>query len=316
MLVNAIVLAMLIAIAVLLAVTAARSWRSKNRLVKWGGTALAAVLTVAVLLPGALMAAGMAKLNTRSAPVPNLAVARTPERIARGRAVVASFCDGCHTRTGPLTGGVDLAKDIPIPLGSLVSANLTPAGRLRRWSDGELFRAIRNSVDADGNWLILMSYTNVGKLSDDDIQALIAYLRSQPAAGEDTGYTDRLNPLGLIMLGGGLLPSAKPVFTGTITAPPKGATVQYGEYILSYQDCRECHGADLNGGVQGQLAPLGPGLSLVKEWSLAQFIATMRTGVDPDGHKLGKQMPWEPIGKMDDEELGAMYAYLAQMPDP
>ena len=63
-----------------------------------------------------------------------------------------------------------------MPVGSFVSANLTPAGRLRGWSDGEIFRAIRNSVDADGRWLMLMSYTNAGKLSDDDILAVIAYI--------------------------------------------------------------------------------------------------------------------------------------------
>jgi mono/diheme cytochrome c family protein len=196
-----------------------------------------------------------------------------------------------------------------------VSSNLTPAGELRRWSDGEIFRAIRNGLDADGHWLIVMSYTNAGKLSDDDIQALIAYIRSRPRAGENsTNPPDWLNPLGVIMLGAGMLPGGKPVFTGVIRAPPKGPTIQYGEYIMSYQDCRECHGSDLGGGVQGQLAPVGPGLSLVKEWSLEEFISTMRTGVDPGGHELGKQMPWRPIGKMDDQELSAVYEYLVHLP--
>jgi hypothetical protein len=47
-----------------------------------------------------------------------------------------------------------------------VSSNLPPAGQLSRWSDGEMFRAIRNSVDAEGRRLIVMSYTNASKLSD------------------------------------------------------------------------------------------------------------------------------------------------------
>jgi len=81
-----------------------------------------------------------------------------------------------------LTGGVDIGNDLPIPVGSLVSSNLTPAGQLSHWSDGEIFRAIRNDVDANGRWLIMMSYTNAGKLSDDDIQAVISYIRSQSAA--------------------------------------------------------------------------------------------------------------------------------------
>lgn len=160
-----------------------------------------------------------------------------------------------------------------------------------------------------------MSYTNAGKLSDDDIQGLIAYIRSQAAAGQETvNPPDQLNLLGVIMLGAGMLPGSKPVFTGVITAPPKGPTVQYGEYILSYQDCRECHGANLAGGMEGQLGPIGPDLNLVKEWKLEEFIATMRTGTDPGGHELSEQMPWRPIGKMDDEELVAVYEYLTHLP--
>jgi hypothetical protein len=138
----------------------------------------------------------------------------------------------------------------------------------------------------------MMSYTNAGKLSDDDTKALIAYIRSLPAAGEQTpNPPDRFTLLGVAMLGAGALPSGKPVVTGNVTAPPKGPTLQFGEYILSYQDCRECHGSRLNGGTRGQIAPVGPDLNLVKGWKPADFIATMRTGVDPNGHELSKQMP-------------------------
>ena len=102
---------------------------------------------------------------------------------------------------------MDIGEHFPFPVGSFVSSNLTPAGRLKHWSDGEIFRAIRNGVDANGRWLIVMSYTNAGKLSDDDTQALIAYIRSQPATGEQTANPpDQLNLLGAIMLGAGHAP--------------------------------------------------------------------------------------------------------------
>jgi hypothetical protein len=97
-------------------------------------------------------------------------------------------------------------------------------------------------------------------------------------------------------------------------APPKAETIAFGEYLLSYQDCRECHGQQLTGGVQGQLAPIGPGLGVVSDWTREQFIATLRTGKDPSGHELGEKMPWRPLGKMDDVELGAMYEYLTHLP--
>jgi hypothetical protein len=57
-----------------------------------------------------------------------------------------------------------------------------------------------------------------------------------------------------------------------------------------------------------------PDLNLVKGWKLEEFIATMRTGVDPNGHQLNKQMAWQPIGRMGDDELGAVYQYLTHLP--
>jgi cytochrome c553 len=306
-------LVILFLIAAVLVWCGVRAWHSKNRFLKWGGTASAGLLTLIVSVVIVLMGGALLKLNARTAAAPFLKVVGTPDRIQRGRAIADSFCDACHSKTGTLTGGVDIGEHFPIRVGSFVSSNLTPAGQLRNWSDGEIFRAIRNGIDANGRWLVVMSYTNAGKLSDEDIEALIAYIRSQPAAGETTpDPPDQLNPLGLMMLAAGMLPGGKPVFNGIIKAPPHGPTVQYGEYILSFQDCRECHGADLKGGVQGQLPPVGPGLGFVKDWKLQDFISTLRTGIDPTGHQISKQMPWQPIGKMDDEELTAMYQYLAQ----
>ncbi len=307
-------LVILFLIAAMLAWSGVRAWRSKNQFLKWGGAGSACLLALVVSVGIGLLGGGLLKLNARTAPVPALKVAATPGQIQRGRAIADSFCGACHSRTGTLTAGVDIGEHFPIRVGSFVSSNLTPAGQLRNWSDGEIFRAIRNGIDASGRWLIVMSYTNAGKLSDEDTEALIAYIRSQPAAGETTpDPPDQLNPLGLMMLAAGMLPGGKPVFSGAIKAPPHSPTAQYGEYILSFQDCRECHGGDLKGGVQGQLPPIGPGLGLVKDWKLEDFISTMRTGVDPAGHELGQQMPWRPIGKMDDEELTAVYAYLTQL---
>jgi hypothetical protein len=40
----------------------------------------------------------------------------------------------------------------------------------------------------------------------------------------------------------------------------------------------------------------------------------MRTGVDPNGHEIGEQMPCRSIGRMSDEELRAIYEYLTRMP--
>ena len=191
-------LATSIIIAMLLAWIGLRARRAKNGFIKWGGTGLAALLSTAAMLISLIMIVGLVKLHARTAPAPITDVAGTPEQVQRGKAISDGFCSACHSKTGTLTGGLDIGKDFPMPIGSFVSANLTPAGQVGRWSDSDIFRAIRNSVDPDGHWLVVMSYTNSGKLSDEDIHAVIAYMRSVPAIGKPTGNPpDHLNPLGI-----------------------------------------------------------------------------------------------------------------------
>jgi cytochrome c553 len=311
---NLIVFAALLAAAALLAWLSLRLRSVKSLFLRWAGIGAADLLALTLVLICAAAATGFYKQSLRSAPVPELRLARSDEEIQRGKAIGDSFCGGCHSKGGTFTGGEDIGKHLPIDLGTFVSSNLTAAGSLRHWSDGEIFRAIRNGVDAAGRRLVIMSLTNASKLSDDDTRALIAYIRGLSPAGAATpDPPDRFSFVGLVMLGIGQFPSGKPVNTGVVTAPIKAPTFQYGEYILSYQDCRECHGQQLTGGVAGQLAPVGPGLSLVADWTREQFIATMRTGKDPNGHELGEDMPWRPIGKMDDVELTAIYEYLTHL---
>src|ERR1700753_4347061 len=193
-----------IATTALLGWSSFRAWRSKNRFLKWGGVTLTALLSVIAAAITALMILGLFKVHARSAPRVDIKVAGTPEQIQRGQAIADSFCGGCHTITGTLTGGRDLGEDLPLRMGSFMSAKLSPSGEIGRWADGDVFRAIRTSVDPDGRWLVIMSYPNAGKLSDDDTKAVIAYLRSLPAAGKPTPSPhDRLNLLGLAMLGAG-----------------------------------------------------------------------------------------------------------------
>ncbi|OAF10250.1 hypothetical protein AYJ54_11055 [Bradyrhizobium centrolobii] len=283
----------------------------RRRSLRWIGAVVLGVLLVMTSLLSGAVAAGLIKQHGRGAHLPVPAVEIDAGQVARGKAVSDSFCADCHSRTGTLTGGKDFAEEIPVPIGSFIPSNLTPAGSLAQWSDGEIFRAIRNSVGANGNWLTIMSYTSANMLSDGDIKAVIAYLRSLSPAGDRTpDPPDRLNLLGLAMLGADLLPAGKPISTTSITSPPPGATPEYGAYLVSYLDCRGCHGQELTGGVPGQMTPLGPDLTVMKSWSLHDFISTMRTGINPNGYGLSRQMPWRSIGCLGDDELTAMYEYV------
>src|SRR4029453_9276505 len=163
---------------VLLLVTGALGWlavrafRSRQGLVKWLGGGLALLLTLLVGLCSAVSLFGLVKLYApRGQPVQAIQVAGTPEQIARGEHLANAFCVECHSPTGelPLTGGVDIGKGIPLPLGSFVSVNLTPAGPLKGWSDGEILRILREGVDPNGRPLIMMSAVRARYMSDEDL---------------------------------------------------------------------------------------------------------------------------------------------------
>jgi mono/diheme cytochrome c family protein len=308
----------LLLITVALGWLAVRAFRSRRGLVKWLGGGLASVLALLFGLVSAVALVGLVGFYApRGGPVQALQVAGTPEQIARGEHLANAFCVECHSPTGelPLTGGVDLGKDIPLPLGSFISVNLTPAGPLKDWSDGEILRILREGVDPNGRRLVMMGAVRARNMSDEDLHAIIAYLRSQPAAGEVTpAPPDRPNLLAVIMLALNLVPSEPPV-SGPISAPLKAATAEYGEYLVSFQDCTICHGPNLDGNPTSPLVdPAGPNLRVVRGWTAEQFVQTIRTGVDPSGHELSPVMPWRTIARLDDTELNAIYTYLLSLP--
>jgi mono/diheme cytochrome c family protein len=235
----------------------------------------------------------------------------TAERFAHG-------CAGCHSTAGnvPLDGSKDSlfnGSNGP-PFGTMYAPNLTPGGPLKDWSDGEIIRAIREGVDQSGRPLVFMPSDTFHNIGDADVQALVAYLRSQPAVQHDTPPRD-ISILGTILVGAGLFPTAaQPPITQPVVAPEPGPTPAYGEYLVNITGCRTCHGQNLTGRPPGGFGPpAGQNLvAVVPTWSEADFVKMIRTGVDPKGHALNPdQMPWKDFSAVfTDDNLKAIYAYL------
>jgi len=314
--INFLILLLIAGLVILFGWLTRRAWRARNPFLKWIGAILGSLFMLVALFVDGLGLIGLYRFyNPPMSPVKELQVEGTPEQIARGEHLAAAFCVECHSTTAdfPMTGGFDLGKDIAINLGSFTSVNLTPAGPLKDWSDGEIFRALRDSVDKDGNRLVIMGSTNVRNIADEDMLALIAFLRSQEPAGEDlSSPPDKPTFLGLVMIGANLLPN-RPLITEPIVAPQKEATAEYGRFMISFLDCTGCHGDNLDGSASS-LAPPAPSLRLVKGWTEEEFITTLRTGVDPSGHEISPAMPWRSTGRLDDVELSALYQYLVSLP--
>jgi mono/diheme cytochrome c family protein len=279
-----------------------------------GGLVLVAVLALGGVVLNAQRLLGQRPTN----PVAPLSVSGTPEQVERGRYLVTAIpgCVSCHasnpTSVPPVLDGA-LMTDIQ-SFGDFYAPNLTPGGRLRDYTDGELERAIREGIGRDGRALAIMPSENLRKMPDEDIAAIIAYLRTQPSHERETPPL-RPNLLGYVLIGTGLAaPSVQPPVSD-VTAPPRAATPAYGEYLTHIGDCRACHGSVLDGQNRATGAPPGPNLRVVKGWTEEQFIMALRTGIDPTGHVLDpKLMPWPQFGRATDDDLRAVYAYLTSLP--
>ena len=174
-------------------------------------------------------------------------------------------------------------------------------------------RAIREGIDRDGRALMLMPSEEYRHLSDHDVRAVVAYLRSQPAVAGDSPPPG-LTPLGIALVGTGQFRLSNQAPVQNVTAPPRGPSIEYGAYLPQVSGCGTCRGAALDGQNIPQGPPPGPSLRIVKGWTEEQLIRTVREGVDPSGKRLTDAMPWREYGRGTDDDLRALYAYLRSIP--
>ncbi|MCO6450752.1 MAG: c-type cytochrome [Caldilineales bacterium] len=321
MLVNLIILLVVFAFAVLFGWLCYRSIRAKKLWKKLVGGVGFALLTLIFLALAFMGGKGIATAYFPGAPAaPDLTVAGTPEQIARGDYLVNMSCIGCHSDVGadgapsmqhPLNGGWNIAAAEGFGfVGDLVAENLTPGGKLAGYTDGELFRTLRHRVDEDGDLLVFMSLLPYAQLSDADTEAIVAYLRTLPAAEQSAATGDKLSFVGALMFGAGMFGTPEKG-TDSVTAPPQGVTAEYGKYVATFAECRGCHGPDVTGTPASAMGAAVPNpRPLVGDLSQEQFAEMMRTGVKPDGVAFPPTMPWQVAAQLTDDDLAALYAYL------
>ena len=292
-----------------------RIWRVKRPALRWLAVVPAGIVTLIMAAVLGLALLGYAKLNAKHDNPPTaIQVTSTPDVIARGEKL-AYVCASCHSSPPgqlPLTGQ-NFGESGP-PVGTLYAPNLTPV-HLAEWTDGEIARAIREGIHKNGRSLIIMPSAGFRNLSDADLRAILAYLRAQPATGPPSPAT-HINLLGAAMIGAFPLLSAQPPISAAVSAPPEGATAEYGRYLSNVLGCAECHGHDLKGmSAGGPGPPPGPDLTrLSMTWSEADFIVAIRSGKTPDGRTLGSGMPWKDISTFaSDEDLRALYLFLSML---
>jgi mono/diheme cytochrome c family protein len=304
-------------------------------LLKIIGGLVALILVVAACGFGYLM---MAFPNVPAPP--SVSFDTSPERLARGKYLNDHIvlCTTCHTErdwtkfSGPIKPELLGAGGEPFPLGTggiLHSKNITPAA-LASWSDGELLRAVTQGVSKDGTPLFpLMPYPHFGAMSEDDVHAVLAYIRSLKAI-ERTVSDRTLNfPLNLIVR---TIPAANTYGT----RPPPADTVAYGKYMTRAALCSDCHtpmddrgtplaGMEFAGGTEFvetghrvRAANITPDANTgIGSWTEQQFIDKFKGFENPTNATLAEHeraqntvMPITAYAGMTREDLAAIYAYL------
>lgn len=114
--------------------------------------------------------------STDAAPRDAVTADVDPELIRRGRNA-AALCAFCHQDLQGRFAG----QTTPRPMSTQYGTNLTPDPEtgIGRWTDEEIRRAVRTGVARDGRTLcnLMTRYTD-GMLTDDSLNAIIAFLRS------------------------------------------------------------------------------------------------------------------------------------------
>jgi mono/diheme cytochrome c family protein len=290
-----------------------------RRILRFLVMAVAIILGVVVVAVGAVYAVSGRMLSARvTVPVPVESIAipsADPTAVTRGQYLVDHVlgCKGCHA---PDLGGRAEVNDPMI--GKWWAPNLTTGrgSKTAAYTPVDWVRSIRHGVSTDGHRLILMPSADFFNFSNDDLGAVIAYIKSVPPVDRDNeGITT--GPIGRALLVAGHFKFA---FDEIDHLRPRSearpsAGREWGAVLVGA--CIGCHGAGLSGGPIPGTPPdwpptrnLTPHETGLKGWTLEQFSQALRHGQRPDGTTLSTVMPWKAYAGMTDTDVQALWAFL------
>jgi mono/diheme cytochrome c family protein len=287
-----------------------------RKVFRWFGIILGIFLGLFVLGLAALFYLTGERINrVYEVKVEPIAIPTEAASIARGKYLLDTviFCQECH---GQDYSG-QLFDEGPL-VGRLSMSNLTPGdgGIGEDYSAEDWVRAIRHGIGRDRKSLFVMPSSTLGFLSDEDLGAIIAYLKSIPPVNKKLPQTT-LGPLGrlLVLQDPTMLPASiiDHEALGKQSVPKPEASKEYGAYLTN--TCKFCHEENLAGGdTPGAGLNLTPGGNLAN-WTFEDFRHALKTGETPEGHRLDPElMPWKNIGQLNDMEMKAIWLYLTSLP--
>lgn len=304
-----------------------------NRLksvLKWSGIVLGSIIVLFVV------AVFARHDRTFDAPYPKITASTDSAVIARGKHIVTGpgHCTGCHFAPEDMQKAIAGEEvelkggfEFKLPFGIIRTRNITPDNEtgIGKLTDQEIARTLRYGVFPNGN--AVFDFMPFHDLSDEDLTAVISYLRSQKPVRNELVHRE-INFMGKAVMAFLIEP------VGPKKEPPyrvvPDTTSAYGKYIAhSIANCVGCHtnrdlmtgafiGPDFAGGFsmpsdeKPELTFTTPNLTpdpetgKIYNWTEDVFVHRFRQGVQI----AGTPMPWGAFKKMSDLELKAIYRYL------
>ena len=226
------------------------------------------------------------------------------ELVARGQYIfaVTGGC-ACHTEAkGVHNAG---ARPFRIPLGTVYSTNLTSDNEtgLGSWTDQQIIDAIIKGLRKDGSrQLPLMPYTLYSGMAQEDLKALVAYLRTLKPVKKVTPELTTSTPFMRSVVTEIWLKAFGTFYESPAQAPKSG--IQRGKYLTNHVAiCGDCHTPRNSFGVPNQSlymagspkdGPIGemvPNITPDKEtgigdWKREDIAELLLTGVKPDSDNV------------------------------
>ena len=267
----------------------------------------------------------------------DMKVVITPEKVERGTKIASMLCNSCHMSLNGAALSGRLMLDAPKAFGELHSANITQDKTcgIGNWTDGEIAFLLRTGIKKDGSFNPIMP--KFAYLSDNDIESIIAYLRSDRPEVQAVPIKSVVSSYSLLTKFLCLVAFKPADFTKTkIPDPDTTNMVKYGKYLaVDLYACYACHSADFKtndeintenskgffGGGNTLLTMEGKEIKTgnlttdatgIGSWDFSKFEKAIRSGII-DG-EMALRYPMEPRPQMTDLEVKAIFAYLQTLP--
>lgn len=243
--------------------------------------------------------------RTYSASPETVGAATSPQQIAVGKRLVAVFgCPDCHG--AGLQG--DVFFDTP-NVARVHAPNLTLLAQ--QLSDAQLAQSIRQGMRSDGRALFTMPSEMYVHLRDDELSAVLGYLRSLPVGGAPTPPIE-WRILGRVQLLTDEFEPAPVLVAKARIKPPVDIAERARGRHTALTVCSECHGPDLGGlpATSGSAGP--PDLAIAAAYDIDAFRRLMRTGIARGDRELGlmSAVARSRFSQLTDDEVDDLHAYL------